>query len=166
MHAQIEKFLTPVSLPAVLAVLAVLIVFAFLRTRGFRYTKVEKLLTPMEMRFYRLLTKAVGRELLIFVKVRIGDLMDAHPGMDRIKRRTAFNKIACKHIDFVICDKELKILLGIELDDKSHEREDRKVRDKFVNAAFKSAGINLLRISGKHYYNIDVIKQQIFNALP
>jgi hypothetical protein len=169
-RTRLETLATTLATPEVflgfLAVAAVAIIFFYIRMRRLRYTKTEKLLTPMETRFYRLLMKVVGRDLLIFVKVRLGDLMDAHPGMDKVKRRIAFNKIACKHVDFVICDRDLRVLLGIELDDRSHEREDRKERDVFVDSAFRSAGINLLRVQGKQYYNLDVVKQQVYNALP
>jgi hypothetical protein len=34
----------------------------------------------------------------------------------------------------------------VELDDKSHRREDRKRRDGFVDEALKSAGIPITRI--------------------
>jgi hypothetical protein len=37
-------------------------------------------------------------------------------------------------------------MLGIELDDDSHNRADRKRRDVFVNELFASTGIPLLRI--------------------
>jgi hypothetical protein len=166
MLARLETFATPEVFFGLLALAAVLIVLFYIRMHRLRYTRTEKLLTPMETKFYRILNKVVGRDLLIFVKVRLGDLMDAHPGMDKVKRRIAFNKIACKHVDFVICDRELKVLLGIELDDRSHEREDRKARDTFVDAVFRSAGINLLHVSGKQYYNLDVVKQQVYNELP
>lgn len=166
MRTRLETLAAPEIFFCLLAVAAVLIVFFYIRLHRFRYTKNEKLLTPMETRFYRLLMKIIGRDLLIFAKVRLGDLMEAHPGMDKVKRRIAFNKVACKHVDFVICNKELEILLCIELDDKSHERKDRKERDAFVDTAFKSAGINLLHVSGKKYYDFDTLRQQVYNALP
>lgn len=162
----LARIATPEGFFTFLAVSAVLIVVVYIRTHRLRYTKTEKLLTPMEARFYRILTKVLQRDLLVFAKVRLGDLMEAHPGMDKVKQRIAFNKIACKHVDFVICNKDLEILLGIEVDDKSHERKDRVERDVFVDGAFKSAGIKLLRVPGKRYYDYENVKQQVYNALP
>jgi very-short-patch-repair endonuclease len=92
--------------------------------------------------------------------------MEADPGMDKLKQKTAFNKIACKHVDFVLCDKELNILLAIELDDSSHNRQDRKERDEIVNAAFRSAGLPLMREPAKHFYDIDILRQRVFSFLP
>jgi hypothetical protein len=165
MHTSFARLATPEEFFIVSAALVVLIVFVYIRTHRLRYTKTEKLLTPMEARFFRILTKVLRRDLLIFAKVRIGDPMDAHPGMDKVKRRMAFNKIACKHVDFVVCNKDFDVLLGIELDDKSHERAERKKRDAFVDTAFKSAKIHLLHITGKEYYDYDTVKQQVYNAL-
>ena len=37
-----------------------------------------------------------------------------------------FHKIAQKHVDFVICDRDLYVLFVIELDDSTHETRDAK----------------------------------------
>jgi hypothetical protein len=166
MRTTLARIATPEGFFTFLAVSAVLIVVLYIRTHKLRYTKTEKLLTPMEARFYRILTKVLQRDLLVFAKVRLGDLMEAHAGMDKVKRRIAFNKVACKHVDFVICNKELEILLCIEVDDKSHECKDRIERDAFVDAAFKSAEIKLLHVHGKRYYDFETVKHQVYNALP
>ncbi len=49
-------------------------------------------------------------------------------------------------------------MLGIELDDASHERKDRKVRDMFVNDLFASVGIPLIRI---HVSEVDQIEMLV-----
>jgi hypothetical protein len=43
-----------------------------------------------------------------------------------------------KHVDFVITDTDLNLVCAVELNDPSHEKEDRKKRDQFVIEAFKS----------------------------
>ena len=57
-----------------------------------------------------------------------------------------FRQIAQKHIDFVICDRELRVLFAVELDDSSHDTEEAKIRDLFKDRAFKAARIPLRRI--------------------
>ena len=49
-------------------------------------------------------------------------------------------------------------LLGIELDDKSHQRNDRQDRDQFVDQVFKAAGIPLLRVPVKHTYSLQEVQ--------
>ena len=64
------------------------------------------------------------------------------------------NKIDCKHVDFLLCDaKTMKPIAGIELDDKSHQREDRKERDEFVEKVFQSARLPLVRFPAKFTYS-------------
>ena len=61
--------------------------------------------------------------------------------------RAGFNKISQKHVDFLICRIEDGMpMMGIELDDPSHEAADRKKRDMEVNGMFASIGLPLVRI--------------------
>jgi very-short-patch-repair endonuclease len=55
-----------------------------------------------------------------------------------------------------ICDKcfrktDLRPLLGIELDDWSHDSEERKLRDVNVETIFKEAGFPLVRLRNIHH---------------
>jgi len=66
-----------------------------------------------------------------------------------------FHKIAQKHVDFVIFDKDLYVLFAIELDDSTHETKDAKKRDHLKDKAFAAAGIPLKRIR-------EIDKKQIY----
>jgi hypothetical protein len=52
----------------------------------------------------------------------------------------------------------MRSFLGIELDDKSHQRDDRKERDQFIDQVFKAAGIPLLRVPVKHTYSLQEVQ--------
>lgn len=52
-------------------------------------------------------------------------------------------------------------LVAIELDDKSHERQDRIKRDEFLNDAFQSAGIKLIRFKTSQSYNLSDMKGKL-----
>ncbi len=109
------------------------------------YQVRERLVTKAELRFYRALQKAALEEYDVFAMVRIADILQVREGVSQ--RRVWLNKILAKHIDFVLCDPAtLQPRLAIELDDASHNRPDRVERDLFVNHAFESAGLPLLRI--------------------
>lgn len=41
----------------------------------------------------------------------------------------------------------------IELDDRSHEAEDRQIRDDFLNKALEAAGIPILRVKNRSIYD-------------
>lgn len=49
-------------------------------------------------------------------------------------------------------------MFGIELDDKSHQRQDRQVRDEFVENVFRAAKLPLVRIQVKHSYSVTELK--------
>ncbi|MDX1520214.1 MAG: DUF2726 domain-containing protein [Anaerolineae bacterium] len=64
------------------------------------------------------------------------------------------NKINRKHIDFLLCEpKTMRPLLGLELDDASHNAADRQARDELVEQVFAAAGLPLLRQPVRHTYN-------------
>lgn len=115
------------------------------------YRARGKLVTKAELRFYRSLYKAVQDDFEIFAMVRIADLLRVEQGTKNYRKW--LNKILAKHIDFVLCDPgSLEPKVCIELDDRSHERPERIERDKFVDLAFESAGLPLIRVEVKKSY--------------
>lgn len=84
------------------------------------------------------------------------------PGLKGIEWKIAFNKIAKKHFDFVLCcPKTMVIKMAIELDDSSHNKPKRIERDKFVNAACDSASFKLVRFMVRRTYDIENIRKQL-----
>ena len=121
-------------------------------------------MTNAELRFYHALRKAVDGDWEIFAMVRIADLLSVPKGIKN--RRSWVNKVLSKHIDFVLCESEsLEVVMGIELDDASHERPHRRERDQFVNAAFDDAGVPLLRIPAEKSYSTRDLRRKIDRAL-
>ena len=91
--------------------------------RGRRFAKnypYEKkmLLTAVEYRFYRILKEQCDRyHLLICPKVRMEDFLSVTDRRNVYKYR---GYIKSRHIDFILCDSDLHMLAGLELDDPSH----------------------------------------------
>ena len=109
------------------------------------YIVRPRLVTKSELKFYRALQKAALDEFELFAMVRIADLITVAP--QTANRRKWLNKILAKHVDFVLCEPQTLVpSLAIELDDATHQRPDRMERDEFVEHAFESAGLPLLRI--------------------
>lgn len=119
-----------------------------------RYAAPARLFTPAEWLFYRVLDAAVGTHYLIFPKVRMADLLTPQQTINRRAWWRAFTKVSSKHVDISLIDRRTgAILAAIELDDRSHARQDRKDRDRFVDRAFAQAGIPLLRIPAARSYD-------------
>ena len=101
----------------------------------------------------------------MFAKVRAADLLLPISAKDRSRWRSAFNKVACKHFDYVLCDEGLEIVAAIELDDASHNRSDRVERDRFIEWACKSAGLPLVRIKTAKHYDKNDLRRTILHAI-
>src|SRR6266487_6106715 len=117
------------------------------------YLLLDEFISPAELNFFFNLKAVAGDSAHIFSKVKLSDLFYAKTG-DYGKNRSYTNRIDRKHVDFLLCDsKTLKPVLGIELDDKSHQRADRQERDDFVNHVFAAAGLPFMHISVQRGYS-------------
>ena len=113
----------------------------------------DDFLSSAEQSFYLVLKQVVSDRALICPKVSLSDLFYVKSN-DPSKYRTYTNKIDRKHVDFLLCDpKTVRPLLGIELDDKSHQKSDRRARDEFVEIVYKAAKLPLIRIPVRRSYS-------------
>jgi hypothetical protein len=118
------------------------------------YRVRDDFLSPAELSFYHVLRAAVGDWAVVCSKVSLADLFYARSGSHKVNTSYT-NRIARKHVDFLVCDPQsMKPLLGIELDDSSHSRTARKRRDDFVDLVFAAAGLPLLRQTVQPTYNV------------
>lgn len=124
------------------------------------YKSRTYLCSQNELRFYEALREALP-SMTIMSKVRLADIIT--PDYDKQEKpyHSAFNSIRSKHLDFVVCDSNLKILYAIELDDRTHNRKSRKARDQFVDKSLEQAGINLHRFRSTNHYSSETIRQRL-----
>ncbi|MDX1535971.1 MAG: DUF2726 domain-containing protein [Candidatus Spechtbacterales bacterium] len=124
------------------------------------YVRKKYFLSVAEHEFMKVLEEIIQDKYYIFPQVHISSLL--RPSGDRSTRYTYRNKINRKSVDFVILEKNnLKPMLAIELDDRSHNSQRRQKRDHFVNKAFESANLPLLRVRASKNYNKDEIRQKM-----
>ena len=118
----------------------------------FPYHIRDDFLSPAEHSFYLVLKNIVSGQVDICTKVSLSDLFYVS-SKDPSKFRTYTNKIDRKHVDFLLCDPNtLKPIVGIELDDKSHQKKDRRERDEFVEKVYEAAHLPLVRFPVRHSY--------------
>jgi hypothetical protein len=138
-------FISIISFGAVL-----LLVFSFLHRP--QYVKAQ-ILTPAEVRFYHFLLHALPATYAIFSQVRLATVVNLKNVFFLWKQ---FNPLGAKCVDFVVCEKTSgNIVAVIELDDSSHNRWDRKKRDVFVNEVLHSAGVPILHVKVKQFYDVN-----------
>jgi hypothetical protein len=112
----------------------------------------DDFLSPAEISFYQVLRVTVGARALVFTKINLADLFFVATG-DHRQNRALANRVDRKHVDFLICDlKTLRPIVALELDDRSHNRTDRKSRDELVEGVFAAAGLPLHRVPAKTGY--------------
>ncbi len=130
----------------------------------YHYTRKQFFLTRPEHECYDMLVAAVGETYYVFAQVHLSAILD-----NKVKGqswRAAFAHINGKSVDFLLCDKAyISPKLAIELDDRTHERPDRKERDREVERILGNADIPLLRLKNTEALNAAELAQQIADAV-
>jgi hypothetical protein len=126
------------------------------------YVLKKALFTPAERSFLGVLECALPPGVRVFGKVRLEDIFGVVSGLDASARQSARNRITSRHVDFLLVrTDDLAPLAGIELDDKSHEAEDRQARDALVDEVYKSAGLPLLHVPAQKAYDAADLKAKV-----
>lgn len=124
-----------------------------------KYYRKQKILTETELKFYKMIKSIANKyELELFTQVSLYELVYT-------KYKRDFNKISRKTIDYVLTDKDTNIKVCIELDDYTHNKEERKKRDQFINELFYNVKIPLLRIPVLPCYIVERIEKLIKESL-
>ena len=109
--------------------------------------QAKYLLTKNEWYEYKKLQQyAENKGWIVCPKVRVLDLIEPRKGQKDY--RALINKVQSKHVDFVLCDKDVHIKAILELDDNSHDKADRKDRDDFLNTILQSVGYKVIHTRG------------------
>lgn len=129
------------------------------------YKRKEHFLSVAETRFYEVLNKiAEENNFVVQCKVRLEALVRV-PFYTK-NRYGLRNRIKSREMNFVLCSKQnMKPLLIIELDDSSHQREDRIERDDFIDKALHDAGLPILHIKAQQNYDSNVLVTQILELI-
>jgi hypothetical protein len=120
------------------------------------YARKKYFFSAAERSFYEILRRLVPGHT-VFAKVRLADLVDVMKGAP--SWRAHFNRIDRKHLDFILCDSDLAPVVAIELDDRSHDDEDRQARDLFVDQVLASVSLPIVRVRAKHAYRLEEVRR-------
>jgi len=131
--------------------------------QSFPYRTRQTLLSQGEAAFFGSLCEAVAGRFHIMCKVRLADVITC---TSKNWKRGFGAAISQKHLDFVLCEKEtMRFVLAIELDDRSHERPERRRRDSFVNSALYTSCVAFLRFEAHASYSVSLIRARIEGLL-
>lgn len=128
------------------------------------YRKRPYLFSRAERSFYEVLRRSIPTDYVLFTKVRLIDILMVPASSE--SRYAHQNKILSKQIDFLLCTAStISPALVIELDDSSHERQDRAARDDFLDASLAAAGLPILHIRARQAYDPRELSGQITATL-
>lgn len=147
-----------------LIVLPGLFLLLFFKTKkAGNYILKNNFLTPAEVNFYKVLQTALAdTDYIIFAKVKLGDLFRVSSPQKSFY--SYWNRIRSKHVDFLICDKDIKPIAVIELDDQTHLTNEKTITsDKFKNELFLKNKFPLIRIKVQRSYNVEQIREEVLN---
>ena len=127
------------------------------------YFRKANFMTEREKVFFWKLRSVCGDNLVVFSQVRVSSLLNHKVRGQNF--RAALSRINQKSVDFLLCDaRDLRPLLAIELDDKTHNLPDRRKRDLEVDIIFENAKFPLLRIQSVNIENSE-LKSKILERL-
>lgn len=131
----------------------------------YSYGRKDSIMTKAENDFFGVLKELLQGRYQIFPQVHLSALLDEK----KVKGQyweAAFNHINSKSVDFVVCDMiHSRPLLAIELDDFTHDTEERRSRDAEVERMFKNANMPLLRFRDYTTMSSEAIATQIEGVL-
>ncbi len=130
----------------------------------YSYQSKQWFMSKSEHDTFDALVQSIGNDYHIFPQVKLDKILD-WKGNGK-STMYAMRHINQKSVDYLLCDKKyINPRLAIELDDSTHERNDRQERDAEVQAIFKEAKFPLLRITRSDIASIESLKQKVTSAI-
>lgn len=120
----------------------------------------KKLLTDNEYDFFIRLVRACPENVYVFSQVSMGAILNANSNDYEEDKKLRYN-FGYKIIDFVLYSSDKKVLAIIELDDRTHNKENDYKRDIML----REAGYKILRFESKKKPKTNELAQIIRNLL-
>jgi len=115
-----------------------------------------------EKAFAEMLLKAMKKKVVVFLKVRVLDVIELDPaGTTRNQLFFWRDILGDKHFDYVVCRRDtLEPLLAVELDDPRVPRPSTTADDVKATAA-RNAGFPLVRFSAGKMLTPELVRQKL-----
>jgi len=142
-------------------IVAVVAFLAFLKAKGqggiadevWPFYAKKPLSQPEQVLYFRL-AQALP-EHIVLAQVQLSRLLGVKKGNNY---QAWFNRINRMSADFVVCKKDSSIVAVIELDDATHQKEDRQAADAKKDKALASADIRVIRWQAKAIPDVTTIQ--------
>jgi hypothetical protein len=131
-----------------------------IQTRVYSYRPKRVLTSSEQTLFYRLIEALPSHVVIAQVQMR-GFLAVMERG---VHWRLALNGILQKSVDFLICNKDFSVFAAVELQDRTHDRPDRRKSDEFKRSALAAAGLRLVEFHVSDMPSVDDIRKAVLCA--
>ncbi len=145
----------------IVLVIVVVAVLAFVKVKSqggvddevWPFYPKKPLSQPEQVLYFRLVQALPDH--IVLAQVQLSRLLGVKKGNNY---QAWFNRINRMSADFVVCNKDSSIVAVIELDDATHQKEDRQAADAKKDKALSSAGIRIIRWQAKAIPDVGVIQ--------
>lgn len=151
-----------------IAVLAVgllgVLVCALMRARGeeltsAKYARKKSIVTPCELDFLRTLRKIASDRYEVLPQAALLSVIDK-------RTETAYRNELFRIIDYVFVDRvTFAPLLLVELNDRSHLRADRKLRDEKVSEICRKAKLPLVTFTTDEAKSFELVRKRVLSEI-
>lgn len=149
-----------------LVLLAFLISLYKTAARRYRlpYVADPVLFTPAQLAFLAVLRRAVGKNYLVYGRVRAADVIAPRRRLDRRTRRCAWERLAERRFDFLVCRADTSaIVCAVNLAPRSRLR--RGIPRDALDRICAAAGLPLVRFRESDVYSAAEIAKRVRVAL-
>ena len=130
------------------------------------YQKHTALFTADDRDFFRALREAAGEDYEVFGKIRVADVVLPKKGLSRDIARTAFDPIAGRHFDFVLCDRNtLAVVCAIQLHDKVNPARQTELPDDTLRPICEAIALPFVRFHIKAGYSAEELRERLEKAM-
>lgn len=148
----IAPYVLPLSVTAAVIII-IIIIYLIARKRGPNYVVKDALISKTEYEYYKIFLSYFGDEYIILPQINLAAVIN--------KVGEGYRSELFRNADFGVFDYNYKPILLIEINDNTHFRKDRQLRDQKVAEICKKAKLPLITFWTKD--GID--NQRIFKTL-
>jgi hypothetical protein len=124
------------------------------------YVRKPSLMNSGELELYKKLVEACPN-YIVLGQIRLADIVRIEKGLRWEKENAWFNKIKSKSVDFVVCDKEMRVKICIELDGPHHAKPDQRKADAVKDEALTTCSIPILRLDVRDRHDVHQLGRKI-----
>jgi hypothetical protein len=124
-----------------------------------QYSTKESFLSNTEKAYFLAIKEIAGSRYTVQPQVNLASIIDK-------TSHSRYRNELFRNIDFGIFDENYKLLVLIEINDQTHNQDERKARDKKVKEICTEAGIPLITFWTKYGINPSYIKNRLAEYLP